>query len=101
MNISIFGLGYVGCEFVYLGGEDGEEVGGLGVAVEGAPFVDDGFLEPLFLPECSYLFAHDFVVGVVEEKAVVGACGAEVAHIDWMGWVVAIGFVVAPERTEE
>ena len=94
------GLGYLFCECVYLGGEGGEEVNGLGVAVEGAPFADDGFFEPFFLPECSYLFAHDFVVGVVEEKAVVGACGAEVAHIDWMGWVVTIGFVVAPEWSE-
>ena len=35
-----------------------------------------------------------------EEHAVVGACGVEVAHIDRMIVIVAIGFVVAPEWSE-
>ena len=35
-----------------------------------------------------------------EEHTLVGACGVEVAHVDRMLGVVAIGFVVAPERTE-
>ena len=53
------------------------------------------------MPECLYLVAHHLVVGMAEEHSVERACGAEVAHIERMAWVVAIGFVVAPEWTEE